>query len=109
MLNDIKPRTKLLIGFGSAILITLFVGLVGRQALGTASDNIDEIGKNRMPSLYGLEEVSLGAMHVVAGERGLINPIFTDRQGAYEEMTSGFRQAAEGRKIYEPLPQTQEE
>jgi methyl-accepting chemotaxis protein len=109
MLNDIKTSTKLLVGFGTAILITLFVGLLGRQSLGTASEHIDELGNNRIPSLYGLEEMSLGAMHEVAGERGLINPIYRNRPEAYEELAAGIRQATEGRRIYEPLPQTREE
>jgi methyl-accepting chemotaxis protein len=112
MLNDIKTGTKLLFGFGLAIAVTLIMGIVGRQALVTAGEHMDDVGKNRMPSLYGVQEIMAGQLHVAAGQRGLIHKRMMEpavRQANYEEVADGFRQAAEGRKIYELLPMTQEE
>ena len=112
MLNDIKTSTKLLFGFGLAIAVTLIIGIVGRQALVTASEHMDDIGKNRMPSLYGVQEMIAGQLHVAAGQRGLVNRRMMEhgvRQGNYDEIATGLRQAADGRKVYEALPMAPEE
>jgi len=112
MLKDVKTNTKLLFGFGAAAFIALALALVGRQALNANLEHIDDIGKNRMPSLYGLEEVRIGILHVSNGYRGLVNRRMIEpsvRQANYDELAAGFRQAAEGRRLYESLPMAPEE
>jgi methyl-accepting chemotaxis protein len=112
MLNDIKTSTKLLFGFASAITVMLIIGLVGRQGLVTASEHMDDVAKVRMQSLNGLQEMSAGQLRVALGQRGLIHRRMMEpgvRQSNYEDVALGFRQAEEGRKTYESLPQTPEE
>ena len=48
-----------------------------------------------------------GQLHVTNAQRGLINRRMMEpsvRQGNYAEVELGFRQAAEGRRAFEPLP-----
>lgn len=104
MLNDTKTSTKLLVGFASAVLIMLAIGLVGRSGLRTAQGYITSIGGKNMPSVYGLQHMLAGVLHVAAGQRGLINQRMMDsRTASYEEVAKGLRMIGEGRKIYEPL------
>ncbi len=112
MLKDLKTSTKLLFGFACAFIVTLIIGLVGRQALLTASEHMDNVGKKRMPSVYALEMMDVGQIHVAAGVRGLANSRMMEhnvRKANYEEIASGLDRVAEGRKTYEPLIQTDEE
>ena len=112
MLKDIKTSTKVALGFGCVVIITLLLALFGRQGLVTSSEYITEIGKTRLPSVYGLEEIRAGMVHTASGYRGLINRRMMEasvRQSNYDEVAGGLREAAEGRKIYEPLPMTAEE
>jgi len=112
MFDDIKTSTKLLVGFSCTILVALIIGLVGRQGMLTTGQQLAEVGRTRLPSVYGLQEMVAGGLHVAAAQRGLIHKRMVDRESRlvnYGELSAGLQQAAAGRKIYEPLPQTPEE
>ena len=112
MLKDVKTSTKLGMGFGFTIAIAVILAMLGRQAISTGLDHTNDIGKNRMPSMYGLEEMRTGMLHVSNATRGLVNRRMMEasrRQSNYDEMRDGFRQVAEGRHAYESLPMDREE
>ena len=112
MLSDVKTSTKLLFGFGLAIVVTLIIGIVGRQSMLSLEGQVDELGKGRLPSVQGLHEMVAGQLRVVIGERGMVNARMLehkDRQGAYDEVAAGFRQAEEGKRILEPVVKSSDE
>ncbi|MGC4000678.1 MAG: methyl-accepting chemotaxis protein [Anaeromyxobacter sp.] len=112
MLKDAKISTKVIIGFGLALLVAAVIGFVGRQSLVASVDITHEIAGNRMPSMYGLQEMAVGQLHVAAGQRGLAMRRMMDaqsRQGNYAEIERGLKQLAEGRRLYESLPMEPEE
>ncbi len=111
MLKGLRTSTKLFVGLGSAIFVMLLLGFLSRQALVDAQANIVSIGENRLPSLYGLEEMVKGQLHVANGQRGLINNRLSPRvrQASFDEIAEGLKQVAEGRSIYEALPMDAEE
>ena len=93
MFDDIKTSTKLLVGFSCTILVALVIGLVGRQGMLTTGQQLAEVGRNRLPSVYGLQEMVAGGLHVAAAQRGLIHKRMVDRESRqvnYGELSSGL-------------------
>lgn len=109
---ELRTSTKLSVGFGFAILLTLVLGFSGRQGMLDLTERITVVGQQRLPSVYALQEMVTGILHVAAGTRGLVHKRMMDtesRRANYEELTSGLHKASEGRKLYEKLPQSTEE
>ena len=107
-----KIRTKLILGFLFVAIIASIIGLVGYRGISQIMKSSDEISVVRLPSIHGLFEISNGQKSVWIGERGLINRRMMDkeiRKAQYDYIELAFKNADEGWKIYEPLPQTAEE
>lgn len=112
MLRDLKIATKLTIAFSSFVALTLVIWLVARQGLVVSSGYVDDVGKNRMPSMHAAQDMIVGQLHVAGGVRALINRRLMEpavRQANYDEIASGFTAVAEGKRKYEALPITPEE
>ncbi len=112
MFAKMKTGTKVLGGFGFAILITVVVGFVGYQGISKLSGNVNEIGKNYLPSIRGLNLIAKGQLNVGYADRGLVNPEMIDkttRDNQYTRIEEGFKLIDDGLKIYEPLAQRPEE
>jgi methyl-accepting chemotaxis protein len=112
MFAKMKTGTKVLAGFGFAIAVTAVVGVVGWRGVSDASNNLKEVGAVRLPSVLGLEKMLVGQYEAGYGVRGLLVERYSDaktRTAQYERVQSGLKRADDGRKIYEPLPQTTEE
>jgi methyl-accepting chemotaxis protein len=108
MLKDAKIATKMLVGFAVAILIAIAIGMVGRQSLQRTGTLMHDIADNRMPSTSGVQEMVSGMNLVAAGQRGLAIRRMLDpksRQENFDAIATGLRKLAEGRRIYEALPQ----
>jgi len=112
MLSKMKTGTKILTGFGIAVVITLIVGWVGYRGISKLSGHVNELGTNTLPSVRGLNLIAKGQLQVAYGERGLINRRMMDpqvRADQYKRIENGFEQAEAGWKMYEPLPRVPEE
>ncbi len=112
MFAKMKTGTKVLAGFCFAIAVTVAVGVVGYRGISTVSRSLADVGKNRLPSVLGLQKMVAGQLEASYGERGLINRQMTDvqtREAQYKRVADGLKRAEEGLKIYEPLPQAAEE
>ena len=111
MLAKMKTGTRVLLGFGFAVAITVIVGAVGYRGINGLSEHAIEIGAVRLPSVRGLNFIAKGQLNVGYGERGLINRRMMDprtRANQYQRIEDGLKLADQGRKIYEPLPQTED-
>ncbi len=112
MFSRMKTGTKILAGFGFAIVITAIVGIVGYYGVSSGQAHLTEVGKERLPSVLGLQRMVAGQLEAAYGERGLINNRMMDaetRTAQYKRVDDGLKRADAGWKIYEPLPQTAEE
>jgi methyl-accepting chemotaxis protein len=111
-LNSMKAKLTLIALISVvALLVSSMIGIKGIK--GSQSD-INEIGKNRMPSVQGLMMIGLGQTAVKAAtlQTGIdendykLHPMFAralaDKQKAWAMIDKGW-------KIYEPLPQDKEE
>jgi len=112
MFAKVKTGTKVLAGFGIAVVIAVAVGLVGYRGIGSLADSTHEIGAVRLPSVRGLNNIVKGQLLVGYAIRGLAHPQMMDpqtRANQYERFKEGLTQAEGGWKMYEALPQSAEE
>jgi len=111
MFAKMKTGTKVLAGFGVAIVISAAVGLVGYRGIGKLSGHVNELGAARLPSVQGLMMIADGQKTALAAENMLLSKGLSEaqRQERYNRIKQAFEMADKGWKIYEPLPQTKEE
>ena len=111
MLRAMKTGTKVLIGFGFAVVIAVLVGWFGYRGVNGLDNQIDEIGEVRLPSIDGLLTMSEAQTAIDSSENALLCKVIDDatRQAQYQRIKDAWARADAGWKIYEPLPQTKEE
>jgi methyl-accepting chemotaxis protein len=112
MFAKVKTGTKVLVGFGIAVVIAVVVGVVGYGGISRLSDYTCEIGNVRLPSIRGLNLIAKGQLQVGYAIRGLAHPQMMDRQtrtNQYDRFKEGLTQTDAGWKMYETLPKTPEE
>lgn len=111
-MNKLKIRAKLLISFIFVALIAGLIGLVGYNGMTKIQKAQQEFADLRLPSIHALLIISEAQTSVLVGERGLINRRMMEkgiRQAQYDYIANAFNRADEAWKIYEPLPQSEEE
>jgi methyl-accepting chemotaxis protein len=113
-MSNLTLKTKLLALMGLAILALTVVGMIGWAGMANISASVIEIGKNRMPSIVGLDMVNEGQTAVRSANRSA--SFFENdykSQAQFAEVIrireQVWKRIGEGWKIYEPLPQTREE
>jgi methyl-accepting chemotaxis protein len=106
-----RLKAKLLSGFMACSAILLLVGLVGFLGIGKIVDNLDDIGKDRLPSIFSLSIINEAQTAVKAAGRTLLLPDLSADRVANEQkrIMEAFSRVDKAWKIYEPLEQTQEE
>jgi methyl-accepting chemotaxis protein len=112
MFARLKTGTKVLIGFGFALAVTAVVGVLGWRGITNGGARLSDVGAVRLPSVLGLEKMMVGQFEAGYGVRGLLVERYSDaktRATQYTRIETGLKRAAEGREVYEPLPQTPEE
>ena len=112
MFKQMTLGTKILAGFAVVTLISAIMGFVGYYGLHEVTKDLDELGDNRLPSVQSLLTLKEVQYSVLAGERGLINRKMMDpvvRKAQYDHLEKSWKEADAAWKVYEPLPQTNEE
>jgi methyl-accepting chemotaxis protein len=111
MFAKMKTGTRILAGFGIAIVVAVAVGLAGYRGIGKLSSYLDEIARDRLPSEESLLVISEAQTAVKAAERTLLTASLDDarREHEYGRIKSAWDRIERAWKIYEPLPQTKEE
>jgi methyl-accepting chemotaxis protein len=111
MNKTMKLGTKLMLGFGAVALITLIVGIVGYYGAIKGEESVNEIGGVRLPSVDSLQIIHTEAQSIRGSMRTLSIPGLAaevrDRQ--YRNLAESRKQYEAAWKVYEPLPQTEEE
>ena len=111
-LSSIKVRLILLVGV--ALLAIFCASLAGILGMRSGTEAVTELGYNRMPSVYGLMEMSRGQLEVRVINREIALLEFDDEpQGKVgkllERKQAAYAQIDKGWKVYDPLPQVPEE
>jgi methyl-accepting chemotaxis protein len=111
MFAKMKTGTKVLAGFGLALMVAVIVGSVGYRGVGKLSGHVTEIGTVRLPSIQALLEIKLGSERIKSAQRTLFN-LAADtatrlhQQGDIEAARNAYEAAW---KVYEKLPKTAKE
>lgn len=113
-MNNLTLKAKLIGLMMVAILALLVVGGIGWAGMANISSAMDEIGKNRLPSVEGLNAMNEGQTAVRSANRSAaffendykaqakFTEVIKSRDEAWKRIEAGW-------KLYEPLPQTKEE
>ena len=113
-LNSFSLKQKLLILVATAFLgIAVLIG-VGFQSLGKLSESVNEIGEVRLPSIIGLAQMDVNLAEVNSHNRhaAFFELDYKAQAGFaddYKEREHHWSLYEKGYKLYEPLPQTDEE
>src|SRR5262245_51965270 len=106
MIRNWTVGKKLIGGFGISVFLTLVVAGVGWRGLSKAVEAIRDIAEVRLPSVRGLEMMNEAQTAIQRAERTLL--LHLENQETEEQkkrLENKWRQAEEGWKLYEPLPQ----
>ncbi len=113
-MKNMTIKLKLILLVSLAAIALVVVGLVGNNGIGNVGNAAKEIGEVRLPSIIGLDIVNEGQTAIRATNREA--PFYENDFRAQDKFANILKQKNEvwqrvdkGLKIYEPLPQTQEE
>ena len=113
-MNNLSLKAKLFTLLAVAVLALAMVGAVGWRGIENTAEDLNEIGKVRLPSILGLGKISEGQASVRSANR--YTAFFENDYKSQAEYANvlkirekRWKQIEEGWKIYEPLPQTKEE
>ena len=113
-MKDLSLKAKLFTLVIVAMAALIVVGAIGWTGLSSTSDDINEIGVVRLPSVLGLEMVNEGQTAERSNNRFVA--FFENNYKAQDKFANILKhreeiwqRIEEGWKIYEPLPQTKEE
>lgn len=110
-MRSFSLRALLTMGFGAVVFLSIILAATGEMGLRLLQGNVEEIGVVRLPSVDSLLIISQEAQRINAAivTLGLPNLSIQERAKALAEIQEARERVAGALKIYEPLPQTQEE
>ena len=111
MFAKMKTGTRVLAGFGIAIVIALSVGWFGYAGISKLGGHVTEIGLVRLPSVQSLLVISEAQTAVDSAENALLCT-HLDKEGRksqHQRFVDAKKRADDAWKVYEPLPQSEEE
>jgi len=110
-MKNLKLGVKLIGGFSIVALITLIVGIIGWLGVNQLSGLLDEVGEVRLPSVVSLLIMSEAQTAIDTNENALLSRGLTleTRQEKYAAFKDIWTRVNDAWKVYEPLPQTEEE
>ncbi|MBI5604494.1 MAG: MCP four helix bundle domain-containing protein [Deltaproteobacteria bacterium] len=109
-MKNMKLSVKLIGSFLIVAAIAAVIGVTGFWGMREAQIAQDEVSVVRLPSVYGLEIMNQARTDIRSMERILVyekDPGIIKRQ--LTQLDEAWKKADKGWKIYEPLPQTEEE
>ncbi|MBA5608318.1 MCP four helix bundle domain-containing protein [Duganella sp. FT3S] len=114
MFANMTVKAKIGALLAVAVLALVAVMMVAFMGLKKQSEMLAEVGRNRMPSVQGLQMVNEGQTALRSSDRGIEALAPYPEQWAevgeiLKRKANIWARVDKGWKIYEPLPQTQEE
>ena len=110
-LKNLTIGKRLALGFGLVTVVVLLLGISGYYGAVKSAQNINEIGNNRLPGVESLMTISNSAEKIKASQRTLLNPELGNEDGKrqLDNIATAREAYLAAMKVYEPLPQTDEE
>ena len=109
-LANLRIQTKLLLGFGLVLSLLIGVAAFAITQLHRVTEQTTVIKDRWLPSVYSIEEMRLGAGSYRRQQYAHLTASDAATMEKYEgEMVKALAVFSAGQKIYEPLPQTEEE
>ncbi len=114
MFANMTVKTKISALLAVAVLALVAVMMVAFLGLKKESEMLAEVGKNRLPSVLGLQMINEGQTDVRSSNRGIdaLAPYpdqWGEVAGILKHKQEIWSRIDKGWKLYEPLPQTPEE
>jgi methyl-accepting chemotaxis protein len=109
-LADFRIQTKLMLGFGLVLTLLIAVSTFGITQLHQVTSQTRVINDRWLPSVFSIQEMRLGVAGFRRQQYALL--VATDAAGMekFEKaMTKSLEEFTAGQKIYDPLPQTEDE
>ncbi len=102
---------KLIASFLGVAVVTAALGIIGYYGVNQGAIAINELGTVRLPSIESMLTISEGQTAVDTTENALLSRAIDlkVRQGKYDNFAAIWQRIEKAWKIYEPLPQTDEE
>ncbi len=114
MFKNVSVKAKLWLLIGMALLALAVVGLTGNTGINHCSEQINEVGRVRLPSVEGL--MVLNEAQTAVRLRTIEVAIWENNYKANDNFAESIKRkeqawvrAEKGWQQYEPLPQTEEE
>ena len=109
--SKLSLKGKLIGGFLFVAGIAATIGAVGFWGMRQISAQVDEIGVVRLPSVASLLHIKGRQTAIDAAENALLSKTISDdeREHQHERVRNAWKEIDTNWKIYEPLPQTEEE
>ena len=108
--TDLRLKTKLLLGFGLVIALLAIVGVTAIIEIKAVSAQTSEIKDRWLPSVYSIEEMRIGAGSFRRHQHAHLSATTpAEMEKCERQMAEDLLIFANGRKIYDPIPQTEEE
>ena len=111
LVDDMKTGTKILAGFGLALLITVVIGAVGLVSARGVGAHLDEVANDKFPRALMLTEMVVAQTRVARGVNALLLQRMTDpemRRGIFEDTDKRLKEIEDSIKALEALPQSEE-
>ena len=112
MITNMNLGKKLMAAFLGVAAVALLIGAVGYYGAVRSQKAINEVGGVRLPSIQSIQTINEAQTAVWVSERGLTNRQMLEpelRKSIYTYVDDAFKRADEAWKVYELLPQTEEE
>jgi signal transduction histidine kinase len=109
--NHMKLANKVMIALAVSALITVFVGVFGNYGMNQVMESQADIATVRLPSVAAILSISEAQTAVDSAENALLCTKIdvATKQEQYDRFDDAKKRADDAWKIYEPLPQTEEE
>jgi methyl-accepting chemotaxis protein len=112
-MNHMKLSVKLIGAFAVVAVITLIVGAIGFWGVAQTDKALTEVAEVRLPSIAALDIINEAQTAIESNQRTILIPELykdgTEIERFHLKNTEIWARVDKAWKIYEPLPQSQEE
>ena len=109
--KDIKIANKLVIGFSSALFVSIIIGFIGYKGMHVIQSHLVEVSQNRLPSIHSLLDINESLTAIDASENVLLITNVTPElvSNSYRKIDEAKKTIEDNIKLYEVLPRSAEE
>ncbi|MFQ3547051.1 MAG: methyl-accepting chemotaxis protein [Termitinemataceae bacterium] len=111
MFNNLSLRVKILSGFLVAVMIALAIGLIGWYGLSQTAKDVEQLGKESIPSIVNLEVILVRQERIKTAIRTLCSPYLSkeDIQRQFDNIEKARSEYTAALEAYDKIPRTEEE